>query len=277
MGDLTLVRLAEDDFMIFGSGYLQAWHMRWLREHLPPGGVELCNLTDQWLGFALAGPQSRKLLARLTEEDVGDATLPFMSARRTEVACAPAIVARLSVSGELGYEVYVPALHLRPLYGRILEAMDGLGGRLCGVYALLSLRLEKSFGIWSREFSRDYTPMMSGLSRFVCYDKPSFIGRDAALRDREAPPPQRLVTLAVDADDADASGFEPILDGDRLVGYTTSGGYGHCVGKSLAMGYVDRSLCSADARLEVAIVGERRAARILPAPPWDPGGDRMRM
>ncbi len=276
-GDLTLVRLAEDDFMIFGSGYLQAWHLRWLREHLPPGGVELCNLTDEWLGFAFAGPRSRDLLARLTDEDVGDSALPFMSARRTEVACAPAIVARLSVSGELGYEVYVPALHLRPLYGRILEAMDGLGGRLFGVYALLSLRLEKSFGIWSREYSCDYTPMMSGLSRFVCYDKPSFIGRDAALRDREAPPPQRLVTLEVDADDADASGFEPILAGDRLVGYTTSGGYGHCVGKSLAMGYIDTSLCPADTPLEVAIVGERRAARILPAPPWDPGGDRMRM
>jgi dimethylglycine dehydrogenase len=276
MGDLTLVRLAESDFMIFGSGYLQAWHLRWLREQLPPSGVELSNLTDQWLGFALAGPRSRDLLARLTDEDVGDAALPFLSARRTEVADAPAIVARLSVSGELGYEVYVPALHLRSLYGRIIEAMDGLGGREFGVYALLSLRLEKSFGIWSREFSRDYTPMMSGLSRFVCYDKPAFIGRDAALRDREAPPPQRLVTLAVDADDADASGFEPILSGDRLVGYTTSGGYGHCVGQSLAMGYVDTNLCPADAPLEVPIVGERRKARILRAPPWDPGGDRMR-
>jgi dimethylglycine dehydrogenase len=277
MGDLTLMRLAESDFMIFGSGYLQAWHMRWFRERLPTGGVELNNLTDEWLGFALAGPRSRALLARLAGEDVGNQALPFMSARRMEVAEAPAVVGRLSMSGELGYEIYVPALHLRSLYARIVEAMEGHDARFFGVYALLSLRLEKSFGIWSREFSRDYTPIMSGLSRFVCYDKPSFVGRDAALRDRDSPPSRRLVTLAVDATDADASGFEPIWCGDRLVGYTTSGGYGHCVGQSLAMGYVDTSLCPADAPLEVAIVGERRPARILGAMPYDPVGDRMRM
>ena len=194
-----------------------------------------------------------------------------------EVACAPAIVGRLSVSGELGYEIYVPACHLRPLYSQITGAMDGLGARHFGVYALLSLRLEKSFGIWSREFSRDYTPTMCGMSRFVSYEKPRFIGRDAALRDRDAPPSRRLVTLSVDATDADASGFEPIWLGDRLIGHTTSGGYGHCVGQSLAMGYVDTQLCDASARLEVTVVGQRRPARILSESPYDPAGARMRI
>ncbi|RPI47842.1 MAG: FAD-dependent oxidoreductase [Betaproteobacteria bacterium] len=276
MGDLTLMRLSESRFMIFGSGYLQAWHMRWFHEHLPASGVELRNLSEDLFGFALAGPSSRELLTRLVSEDVSNAAFPFMSARDMEVACAPAIVGRLSVSGELGYEIYVPAAYLHPLYSRITAAMEGLAARYFGVYALLSLRLEKSFGIWSREFSRDYTPTMCGMSRFVAYDKPTFIGRDAALRDRDAPPPRKLVTLDIEAVDADASGFEPIWLGGRLIGYTTSGGYGHCIGRSLAMGYVDTRVYDASSPLEVSVVGKRRAARILTEPPYDPAGTRMR-
>ncbi len=276
MGDLTLMRLSESRYMIFGSGYLQAWHLRWFREHLPSTDVELRNVSEDLFGFAVTGPRSRELLARLVTEDVSNEAFPFMNVRCMEVARAPAIVGRLSVSGELGYEIYVPASHLRPLHGQIVGKMDGLGARHFGVYALLSLRLEKSFGIWSREFSRDYTPAMCGMSRFVDYDKPKFIGRDAALHDRDAPPPRQLVTLSIDATDADASGFEPIWLGDRLIGHTTSGGYGHCVGQSLAMGYVDTRLCDASSRLEVAVVGQRRPARILATPAYDPAGLRMR-
>jgi dimethylglycine dehydrogenase len=277
MGDLTVMCLSEERYMLFGSGYLQAWHMRWFRDHLPGAGVELRNRSEELLGFALAGPRARELLARLVDCDISDAALPFMGVRRIEVGMAPAIVARLSVSGELGYEVYVPAACLRPLYHCIAEAMDGLDARFFGVYALLSLRLEKSYGIWSREFSRDYTPAMSGMSRFVAYDKSAFVGRDAALRDRDTPPAKRLVSFELDALDADASGFEPVWLGERKVGFTTSGGFGHHVGRSLAMGYLEAACCDTTAPLEISVLGARRPARLLAGCPYDPSGSRMRL
>lgn len=274
MGDLTTFCLAEDHFLLFGSGYLQAWHMRWFGEHLD--GASVRNRTEDTGGVAIFGPRSREILARLGRNDVTDARLPFMTFRHMDVGGAPALVARLSVTGELGYEIYVPAMYLAPLYDRIRAAGAPLGLRSVGTYALNSLRLEKGYGYWSREYSRDYTPAMSGLARFVDYGKPAFIGREAALRDRDRPPARRLVLLEVDALDAEASFYEPVSRGEEVAGFVTSGGYGHCTGKSLAMAYVDMAALAGGAPLEVSIIGDRRGCRVLHAPPVDPQGSRMR-
>jgi dimethylglycine dehydrogenase len=276
MGDLTTWRLSGDWFLIGGSGYLQTWHMRWFSEHLIGKGVQVRNITDEYGGLALIGPRSRELLARLTQTPLTDASLPFMGIAQLDLAFAPALLGRLSVTGELGYEIYVPAHHLSAVLDVLLEQSSGLNTRHIGMYALNSLRLEKSFGIWSREYSRDYTPRMSGLDRFVAYDKPGFIGRDAALRDRESVPQKRLVTLAVDSPGADAAGYEPIWLGEKITGFITSGGYGHCVGASLAMGYLDSDVPDDQPGLSVSILGERCQCRILTAPAVDPQGARMR-
>ena len=277
MGDLTVMRLAEDRFMIFGSGYLQTWHMRWFRELLPERGVALRNVTDDLLGFAIAGPNARELLRRVTAEDVSNEALRFMSVREMDAGLAPAVVARLSVAGELGYEIYVPAQYLVPLYDRLHAAGTDLGLRDYGMYALNSLRLEKSFGIWSREFTPDYTPMESGMDRFVAYDKADFVGRDAALAEREAgTTKRRLVTLDIAADDADVWGYEPVWRGETYAGFVTSGGYGHAVGKSLAMGYLSSEMLGDGAEFEVHVLGERKTARVLSEPPYDPQGARLR-
>jgi dimethylglycine dehydrogenase len=276
MGDLTTMRLAEDQFLIGGSGYLQNWHMRWFNEYLAGEGVTVRNVSEEYGGLALIGPRSRELLSRLASADVSNAALPFMGVTKMDVALAPSIVGRLSVTGELGYEIYTPTLHLASLLNAVLGAADGLDAKHIGIYAINSLRLEKSFGIWSREFSRDYTPRMAQHERFIDYDRPEFIGRDAALRDRDTPPARRLVTLAIDATDADASGYEPIYLGDRMVGFTTSGGYGHCVKQSLAMGYIDSDVADDATGLTVPVVGERRPCRILTQAAYDPTGSRMR-
>jgi len=187
-------------------------------------------------------------------------------------------VGRLSVTGELGYELNVPATELATLYRAVTEAAAGLDAPVApiGYRALDSLRLEKSFGIWSREYTWAYTPAMSGLDRFVAYDKAGFIGRDAALRERDTGPAQRLVTLVVEATDADAATFEPVWIGPRRVGFVTSGGYGHSLGESLALAYLDADVAVPDTAVEIHVVGERIAAQVVPASPHDPSGARQR-
>jgi dimethylglycine dehydrogenase len=276
MGDLTTIRLARDEFLIGGSGYLQTWHMRWFSANVNHPKVAIENVSDQYGGFAVFGPNARALIECLTVDDVSNESFPFMAARRMPVGMAPAIVARISVTGELGYEIYVPTLHMATLLAALEDLRHKFDGRWVGMYALNSLRLEKSFGIWSREFSRDYTPHMASLTRFIDYEKPEFIGRDAALKDLDTPPSRRLVTLAIDADHADATGYEPIFRGDELVGYVTSGGYGHCVQKSLAMGYVGSSVQAESEGLTVTLLGEPRPARLLGQALVDPNGQKMR-
>lgn len=276
MGDLTTVRVTPDKFIVFGSGYLQSWHMRWFQDHLPMNGVTVRNLSDDWGGIAVFGPKSREALASLTNEDVSRAAFPFMTARMMDVGLCNALVVRISVTGELGFEIHARQVYLGPIYDRLMASARDLGTVDVGMYALLSLRIEKAYGIWTREFSRDYTPSESGLARFIAYDKRVFIGRDAALNDRDTPPARRLVLLDVNAADADASFYEPIWLGDKRVGFVTSAAYGHTCGRSLAMGYVSSEAADPSAPLEVTVVGDRRQCRILSEPPVDPKGTRMR-
>ena len=276
MGDLTVTRLAPDRFWLVGSYHLQEWHLRWFRDHLPSSGVTIENLSESWLGFSLSGPRSREILARLTRADVSDASLPFLGCRPLDIGLTQAVVARLSLSGELGYEINVPASQQRALWEAFQEHGAPLGMKPIGMRAQDSLRLEKGYAVWSLEFAQSYTPAMSGLDRFIAFDKGEFIGRDAALAERAAGPSQRLVLLAIDALDADVTGFEPVSVGTRKVGFITSGAYGHHVMQSLGLAYVDRSIAEKPAPLTVHVVGEPRPARILAEPPYDPKGLKLR-
>ena len=182
-----------------------------------------------------------------------------------------------SFTGELGYEMYVPSAYARGLYDYLLDVGDSLGIRPFGIRALVSLGMEKSFGIWSREFTPDFTPAMCGMGRFVDYDKADFVGREAALADRDAKHEHKLVALEIDSIDADVWGYEPIWHKDDYAGFVTSGAYGHTVGKSLAMAYVRTPyLGAANGELSVHVVDQRRPASILAEPPHDPSGSRMR-
>jgi len=276
MGDLSVARLDDQRFWLTGSYYLQTWHQRWFREQLPNSGVALRNITDDWMGFSLSGPASRAILERLAHDDVSDAAFPFLAVRMLDVGTARAVVGRISLTGELGYEIVVPAIQHRTLLRELREAGQGSGLRLIGDRAIDSLRLEKAYGIWNAEFTQACTPGMSGLDRFVAFDKADFIGREAALREREEGVSQRLVLLEVDAGDADASADDGIWIGDRRVGFVTSGAYGHHVKKSLALAYVDRESIESAEDLDVYVVGEARTARILPAAPYDPTGSKLR-
>ena len=236
MGDLTLMRLEENRFWIVGSYYLQAWHRRWLHSQLPAKKsnglkeVNITNLSDKMIGFSLSGPKSREILQALCPgHDISNKALPFMAATTMEIGSSTkAIVARLSLTGELGYEITVPSCEHRALYLDLLSAGLPLGMKQIGNKALESLRHEKGYGIWSTEFTQEYTPAMCGLDRFVAFDKGDFIGKDAVMKEKSNPPKKRLVQIAVDSTDADARMADPVWTTDgRLVGYCTSGAYGH--------------------------------------------------
>ena len=183
----------------------------------------------------------------------------------------------MSVAGELGYEINCRMGDHVALRRMLLKAGADQGIREYGFNALLSLRLEKSFGIWSREFTQGYTPGMTGMDRWIAWDKGDFVGKAAVLAERDGNgPAQLLVTLEIDADGADASGYEPIWSGADKIGFVTSGGYGHTVGKSLAMALVNREHTAEGTELSVHVVGVERAARVITPSPYDPDGKAMR-
>jgi len=277
LGDLSVARLGADRFWLVGSYYLQEWHLRWFRDHLPPAGVRLENLSESWLGFSLSGPRARDILARLTRADISNEAFSFLGVLDMDVGIARAVVARVSLTGELGYEINVPASMQGTLWTMLLEVGTDFGLKPIGMRAQDSLRLEKGYGVWSLEFAQSYTPAMSGLDRFIAFDKGDFIGRAAALKERERGPVRRLVLLSVDSADADVTGYEPVRSGDRVVGFVTSGAYGHHVRQSLALAYIDATLAEqTSAPLSVDVVGEPRAARLLREPLYDPRGLRLR-
>ena len=276
IGDFTVARLSPERFQLTASYAAQAFHMRWFEAHLPPSGVSVRNVSLDRIGFQIAGPRARDVLAATTSADVSNASLRFFDARELEVGLVPALVCRVSYTGDLGYEIYVDADHQIALWQALASAGEAHGMKPFGMRAMMSLRLEKSFGAWMREYRPEYTPAETGLNRFVDLRKNDFIGRDAAMRERDAPPGRRLCTFVVDAHDADVWADEPIFAGDDVVGFATSGGYAHYSDMSVALGFVPVELIDGGAELTVEILGDRRAAKLVAEPVLDPRGERMR-
>ncbi|MBZ9760952.1 FAD-dependent oxidoreductase [Mesorhizobium sp. CA8] len=247
-GDLTVLNWGRGEYWIMGSYYLREFHMRWFEAHIAEG-VSVTDISDAMSGFLVTGRNARRIVERTTHQVVSAAALPFMACGEFDIGMVHARVARLSIAGELGFEINCPATLHSGLRETLLAAGEDLGLAEIGYYALNSLRLEKSFGIWSREFTQGYTPGQTGLDRFIAFDKGGFIGREAALKEREAGVSRRIVTLEVDAFDADASGFEPVWSKGRRGEGT---------------------------ELSVHIVGVERPACVIAASPYDPEGKGMR-
>jgi dimethylglycine dehydrogenase len=277
IGDFTLAKLGEGRFLIVGSGPAEQYHMRWFEAHLPTDGsvrVEACG--PSLVGLSVAGPQSRAVLQALTGADVSAAAFPFMAIREIDLGPVPAIVGRVTFTGDLGYEIWVRPEYQRTLLNLILAAGAPHGIGHFGLRALNSMRLDKSFGTWAREYRPIYGPYEAGLGRFVDLKKNAFIGRDGAAREREEGGKLRLVTFKVDAADADCIGDEPVWHKGAVVGWITSGGYAHWSSASVAMGYVPKALAGETDGFEVEVLGERRPAKPLAEPLFDPKGERMR-
>ena len=277
MGDFTISQIGEGEYQLTASFGAQDLHMRWFEQYLPAQNVTLKNISMSRIGFQIAGPKARELLAASTRFDVSNKAMPFLSVRKMEVGQCDAIVQRVSYTGDLGYEIYVPAEQQVSLYHTLANAGIAFDLKPFGMRAMMSLRLEKSFGSWMREYRPDYTPMETGLDRFLDYHKKAdYIGKSAALAELAQPPKRALVSFIVDALDADVVADEPIWKEGKVVGFVTSGGYAHFSEKSVALGFLPTEMVKDGARFDIEILGEMRPATMYSEPLFDPQAKRMR-
>ena len=276
-GDFTVTCLADDHYMMFGSGMAERFHKRFFDKVGMPDGVTMRSLTDDWVAFNIAGPKARELLQRLTNEDLSNESFRFMRSRRMSVAGIDVLALRVSFTGDLGWELYAPEADQAALYEALLEAGRDLGARPVGGRALLSLRLEKGYGSWGREYSPEYWPQELGLERLIKLDKPEFLGRSAYLEIKDRAPRYKLMNFKVEAETADATGGEPIFTKDgKAIGAVTSGAYGFTVESSLAMAPILAEHAIPGQEVDIAILGKPHNATILDAPLFDPEGQRLR-
>ena len=276
IGDFTLTRLGDEHFYLLGAGTAERFHQRWWAAHLPPSGVTIRSETASRAGLAIAGPRSRELLAAVTREDVSGTAFPFMTARDMDVGMAPCRVMRVSFTGDLGYELHVPAEYQVHLYETLMKAGADMGLTLVGGRALDSLRLEKSYGRWGMEFTADTTPFEAGLDRFVKLDKGDFIGRDGLVARHNQGLRWKLVTMTVDADDADCWSNEPVLLNGEVAGVVSSGGYGHVVDRSIALAFLNPDIDVTADGFAIEILGDMRHAKVEAQALFDPANERLR-
>lgn len=316
IGDFTIAKANDNHFLMWGSIAAQKYHLRWFESHLPnDDSVSIRVFGIELVGLAITGPKSRQVLTALCDSDVSNDGFRFMDHRSMDVGGAPCRVNRISFSGDLGYEIWMEPAYQLKVYNEIKTAGKAHEIVDYGMRALLSMRLEKNFPTWFGELRPVYGPYEADMDRFIKINKKDFIGRAAAEEEFDTGGAVRRVSFVVDALDADVMGDEPVwakvgdktfntvvkphdygaarfnadgselpapepqIDGDwRVVGWITSGGYGHFVQASLAQGYIPTELAQIDETgvFEVEVLGERRPARIALEALYDPRGEKMR-
>ena len=278
IGDFTVANLGDGKWMILGSGVAEEYHMRWFEQHLSADESVRVRARGAGLtGLAIAGPNARKLLEKVTGADVSNAAFPFMAIRKMHIGMAPALVGRVSYTGDLGYELWIEPEYQRSIFNTLVSAGEEFGLGLFGSRALNALRLEKNYASWAREYRPIYGPLEAGLDRFVAYNKEAdFIGKAAALEEKQSGGKLRLRAFVMDAADADVIGDEAIWFGDEVRGWVTSGGYAHNAEASIAMGYIPKEIAEESDGFEIELLGKRHKARMQPAPLFDANYERMR-
>ncbi|MBU2982514.1 FAD-dependent oxidoreductase [Lentibacter algarum] len=277
-GDATVTKLADDEFWIISSGMAERYQKRFYDAVELPEGTTFESMTEEMCGFNVAGPKSRALLQRMSNTSFETEDFAFMRSKRVEIAGVECIALRVSFTGDLGWELHCKTKDQKRMFEALLDAGREFGAGPVGGRALMSLRVEKGYGSWSREYSPEYWPQEVGLERLCKMDK-AFLNKAACAEVMAKPARETLVLLALDeaavtASNADATGGEPIFKDGIGIGRVTSGAYGYTVGMSLALGYVKGA--AAGDEVDVMVLGRAHKARILFEPPFDPKGERLR-
>ncbi|HWK47701.1 MAG TPA: FAD-dependent oxidoreductase [Stellaceae bacterium] len=280
--DLTLTRVAPDRFLVLTGASTGMSDIAWLRLRARLAGhddavLRISDVTRQYCGLGLWGPQARAILQQVTEDDVSHAAMPYYTAKPITLGAIPALALRISYAGELGWEIYVPAEFGAAAWDRLREAGASHDLTVCGGGALDSLRIEKGYRLWGADIHTDYTPLEAGLAWAVRFAKPDFLGRAALLRQREAGIRRRLCCLTLDEPGAVVLGKEPVLIGGLPVSYVTSTNFGYSVGRQIAYAYLPIDAAEAGQTVEIEYFGVRHPATVGADPLFDPAGQRIKI
>lgn len=280
--DLTAIRIAPDQFYIVSGTAQTTRDLHWIRRHIRAEEfAEIADVTEAYAVLGLMGPNARKLLGELTDANLSIDAFPFASSRIIDVGPATVRAIRITYVGEAGWELHVPVSQATLLYDALIEKGRSLGIVNAGHYAINSLRLEKGYRAWGADLSPDDTPLESGLSFAVAWNKPiPFIGRDALLKQKAQNLKRRLTIFVIDDPEPILWGSEPIFRDGKPVGYTTSGSYGHTVGGAIGMGYVNcaegvNAKFIETGKFEIEINGRRYHAVAHLRAPYDPERTRV--
>ncbi|MEM7347381.1 MAG: glycine cleavage T C-terminal barrel domain-containing protein [Chloroflexota bacterium] len=276
--EFTITRLADDHFYLLSGATSETRDLDILTEgKLDSEDVAITNITDDYGVLVLSGPRSRDLLSKLTDTDLSNETFRWLTGKEIEVAGITLRALRVSYVGELGWELHARMEDLVAVYDAVWEAGEEFGIADFGVYAVNSMRIEKGYRGWGADITNEITPVEADLGRFVKMDKEDFVGKDALVNYKGDEIGIEIIYVEVDVDDADVAGGEPLMDGDKVIGVTTSGGYGHTVQKSLAFAYVEPGYTNPGDTFDIEILGRRCQAIVLDGPVYDPANERMRV
>ena len=276
--EFTVTRNLDGSFYLVSSGAAERFDWSFLQKHLPnDNSVQLENLTTSHGTLVIAGPNSRNVLQKITQADLSNQSFPWLTARDIYVGLAPLRAMRVNFVGELGWELHHPIEYQRHIFDRLMDAGQELDIGQCGMRAMDSLRIEKSYRMWGQDLTREYTIFEAGLGMFVHMKKGDFTGRKALQKQLENGVAQEFVTVSVDGvTDADPLGNEPLWDGEKMIGRATAGSYGHFLKQSLAIGYVETGYGKIGTNLEIEILGNRYNCTIVENSPHDPKNVRLK-
>ena len=275
--DLTVTRLGKERFLVVTGGAMGLHDLDWIRSHLPDDrSVTVADASSGRCCVGLWGPRARDLLNRVCEDDVSDGGFLYMTAKPVVIGEVPSLALRISYVGELGWEIYAPAEQGLRLWDTLWEAGQPLGLIAAGGGAFDSLRLEKGYRLWGNDIHTEYNPYEAGIGFAVRMRKDDFVGRQALLELRARGLTRRLCCMTFDEPGAVVVGKEPILDGDRVLGYVTSASYGHSIGRGIVYGYLPIDYAEVGTNVDVLYFGERLRATVKDEPLYDPRGSRMK-
>jgi dimethylglycine dehydrogenase len=275
-GEMTISRLGDQRFYALSAAAAELRDLDTLMHgRLPGEAVSVSNVSDERGVLVVSGPRSRALLESLTDTELGNDGFPWLTAREIEIAGIPLRALRVSYVGELGWELHAPMQSLPLLYDALWSRGIAFGIVNYGLYAVNSMRMEKAYKAWSSELTNELNMLEADMARFINLRKPDFTGKTATLA--SPPRPLKIVYAEVRAGDADVRGGEPALIGERSIGVTTSGAYGHRVNKSLAFACVDSKYSAPGSEFDILIQGERVGATVRAHPAFDPSNALMRV
>jgi dimethylglycine dehydrogenase len=276
--EITVTRLGPEHFYVLSAAAAQLHdkdQLEWRKRS--DERVEITDITDDFGVLVLAGPRARDVLSQCTSTDLSSSSFKWLTGKEIRLAAQAGVRAlRVNYVGELGWELHCPMVAMPTIFDALMAAGERHGIRLFGTNAMNSLRMEKAYRGWGSEMTTEIDMFEASMERFIRLDKADFIGKAASLSKKQRGERTKLVYLEVDAVDSDCMGNEPVYHDGELVGVTTSGAYGHSVGKSLAFAYVEPKLARLGESFDIMLLGERRQAGIIVEPAWDPENARLK-